>query len=462
MKPSSLEAYQLMHDGSLALSLIEANGIRINTDYLEKAIEKVDKSIKGYEIALREDKEVFPIWRKHYGQRTNLGSRDQLAYVLFKLMGFESKHVTASGRDKGDKSALESVDLQFARDYLQAEKLKKAKSTYLLGIQAEVVDGFAHVNYNLHTTKTFRGSCDNFNFQNLPVRDPAMAEIIRNCFIARNDNYQLVETDYSGIEVKVTACYNKDPVLISYIKDTTKDMHRDMAAQCFKLKPSQVTKNVRYCGKNMFVFPQFYGDYFINNALALWEAIARMKLETTEGVGLYDHLASNGIESLGDCDPKEPAVPGTFEHHLKQVERDFWKRRFKVYDAWKDKWFKMYLNQGYVETYTGFVVQGLYSRNEIINSPIQGDAFHCLLWCIIRLNKLLKKKKMRSKVVGQIHDSIVADVHKKELDDYLQMVKKVMTVDLPKVWKWIIVPLEIEAEVAPLGGTWHQKKKVEI
>ena len=69
---------------------------------------------------------------------------------------------------------------------------------------------------------------------------------------------------------------------------------------------------------------------------------------------------------------------------------------------------------------------------------------------------------MRSRIVGQIHDSIVADVHKDELDDFLQRAKKIMTRMLPRAWKWLIVPLTVEAEVSPLGGSWFDKKEVEL
>ena len=116
----------------------------------------------------------------------------------------------------------------------------------------------------------------------------------------------------------------------------------------------------------------------------------------------------------------------------------------------------------YFDTLTGFRIEGLYKRNEVINYPVQGSAFHWLLWSLIRIQKLLKKYKMKSLLVGQIHDSIVGDVHKKELRDYLDIVKQVMTIDVRKHWEWIIVPLRIEAEVAPVGGSWFDKKEVKI
>ena len=81
---------------------------------------------------------------------------------------------------------------------------------------------------------------------------------------------------------------------------------------------------------------------------------------------------------------------------------------------------------------------------------------------MIKFNKWLKGKRMKSRVTGQVHDSIIADVYKDELQPYLYMANKIMTRMLPKAWPWIIVPLKIEAEVAPLNGSWLDKEKVEL
>ena len=287
-----------------------------------------------------------------------------------------------------------------------------------------------------------------------------MGEIIRRCFIPRK-NHHIVEIDYSGIEVRIAACYHKDPAMISYIKDPSKDMHRDMAGECFMVKPENVSKGLRYCGKNMFVFPQFYGDYYLNCAKTLWDSIDKMNHEVN-GVPMKEHLKSKGIKSLGACDPKERPLPGTFEHHLRNVENDFWGKRFKTYSRWKKNWWEKYQREGGFSTLTGFRIDGVFSRNDVINYPVQGSAFHCLLWSLIRLNKWLNKNKMKTLIVGQIHDSIVADVHTDELDSYLSKAKTIMTQTLPEEWKWIEVPLEVEAEITPINGTWYEKKEQEI
>lgn len=461
MRPATPEAYKLLHDGSIALSEMEHNGMRVDEEYLSRAMAKNQRRIDHAERKLKGGK-VFALWRKTFGDKTKLSSGPQLATIIYDKLGFECKDVTESGKPKVDEEAFEDIDHPFVKSYVAWKKELKSRD-FLRGIKREVVDGYLRPIQNLNIARTYRSSSDRPNAHNWPIRNPEMSKLIRSCFIPRHPKNVLVETDFSGIEVKVSACYHKDPVMIEYINDKTKDMHRDMAMQCFKLKRQQVSKLARYCGKNMFVFPQFYGDYYLNNAVAMWNAIGRMKL-TVEGADtpLYDHLRSKGIRDRGACKPGTDPVKGTFEYHMREVQRDFWGRRFGVYSKWKEEWWQKYQKRGYMRTLTGFLLQGIHSRNEIINYPIQGSAFHCLLWSLVELTNELRKRKMRSKVICQIHDSILGDVPRNELDDYVALAKEIMTQRLVKHWDWICVPLEIEAEVSPLGMSWFDKKGIEI
>ena len=425
MIPTTNEAYKLLHNGSIALSQIEANGMKIDVDYLKSTITSTEKKIKRATRKLEKDK-LYKTWRKKYGKETNLGSRQQLGVVLFEIEKYPCTSFTPTGRPCADATSLSEIDLPFVRNLLKVEKLKKANSTYLGGILQESTAGYLHPFFNLHLAMTYRSSSSNPNFQNIPIRDPEMAELIRRAFIARK-NHRIVEADYGGVEIAGAACYHKDPVMISYIEDKTKDLHRDMAGQCFKLKRKQITKDIRYCGKNMYVFPEFYGDYYLHCAQNLWEAIGKMKLQTADGTPLKEHLKSQGIRRLGNCDPKERPLKGTFEKHLKEVEDDFWNKRFKVYGKWKKDWYNEYLKNGFFITLTGFRIEGSMKRNEVINYPVQGTAFHWLLWSIIRIQKQLKKYNMRTLLVGQIHDSLVVEIKDEQLDTVIPIVVDTMS-----------------------------------
>lgn len=460
MKPYSPDAYHLLHQGAIALAEVECNGLRIDMPYLDKAMADTTKKIE----CLRKDIQNSPVmqtWKKIYRGKTNIDSGDQLGNILFNHLGHTPKDYTASGKPSTDEEALRKIDDPFVALFLERKKLTKALSTNLKGIYNEVVDGYLHPFFNLDPVSTYRSSSSNPNFQNIPIRNEEIGKLIRRAFIPRKGRC-LAELDYGGIEVRIAACYHLDPAMISYICDTTKDMHRDMAMKCYKLTKEEVTKKIRYCGKNMFVFPQFYGDWYIDCARSLWEAIGKMSLVTETGTPLRKHLKKKGIIELGALDPTESPKPGSFEEHIQKVERWFWNEKFPVYTQWKKSWYSAYLDQGWFQTLTGFICQGTFKRNQVINFPVQGSAFHCLLWSLCKIIKELKKRKMKTLIVGQIHDSIVADVVEEELEDFLAMCHDIMTNQLRSAWSWIAVPLEVEADVCPVGGSWADKKPYTI
>ena len=454
MRATTKDAYKLLHQGTLALSQVEQNGIRIDVKYLKHALEETKTKIKDMERNLRRSKE-YKTWKRHYGEKTNINSGNQLGVVLFDLMGHKCKEKTNTGKPKTDISTLERLDIPYTQQHIAIKKLKKARGTYLKGILRETVGGICHPNFGLNMVRTFRGSSDNPNFQSMPIREPEMSALIRPCFIPRK-NHVLIEKDYGKLEVCISACCNKDPVLINYIKDKSKDMHRDIAQEIFMIDDvKDVNKYVRYVAKNKFVFPEFYGSWYLDCCLQIWEL--ELNNMDVNGLPMKKHLKRKGIKRRGACQIGQSPLPGTFEHHIKKVENRFWNKRFKVYKQWKEDWFAEYLKTGTFTTMTGFSFDGILERNNVVNYPIQGPAFHCLLWSLIRGLKNIKKQKFRTLIVGQIHDSIVSDCHKKEVNDYLDMMEELMTKTIRKYWKWIIVPLEIEAEVS--AKSWYHKKE---
>ena len=452
------EGYDLLHAGSIALAQVEANGIRIDVKRLEETKRSIAVTIRDQRKELEESK-VWKIWRRRFGERSNLTSRDQLATVLYQEMGHEVIDLTEGGKPAVDEEALQKIDHPFVVGLVKMLKYEKALGTFLRGIEKEVVGDRLHPVFNLHTARTFRSSSDSPNFQNFPVRDKEISRIIRSHFIPSKGSV-LVENDFKGIEVCVSACYHRDPNFIDYITSPGRDMHRDMAAQIYCLDPSQVSKDARYGAKNKFVFPEFYGDFYISCARSLWDWIEKGELKGPEGESLFEHLRSHGIRERGECDPAHDPRRGTFELHLKKIEDDFWNRRFMEYGEWRKKWYRRYLDRGYFDLLTGFRIYGSYNRNAVVNYPIQGSAFHCLLWSLVRINHLLRKYQMKSLIVGQIHDSLIGDVRIDELRDYLAIVEKVTTVDLLRWYRWLIIPLQIEYEIAPSWGSWADKKEI--
>lgn len=453
MKTATWEAYQLIHAGALAFSQVEADGVKVDIPYLRQKNQEILEEIRTLEDQIKAS-ETWVVWCKLHST-PNPGSRVQLVATLAH-MGI---HIPS-----GDEDALMRVrdEWPLADTYRQYQKRIKLRSTYLKGIyDASDADGFVHASFNLHTTTSYRSSLSDPNLQNVPIRDKYIGGIIRSAFIPRHPDHVILEADFKAIEVCVAACYHKDPTMLRYIEEGY-DMHRDMALECYKLAPDELTKDARQFAKNQFVFPEFYGDYYCGVARGLWDSILLYNLKTAHGVGLYDHLVGKGITSLGLCDPKQPLAAGTYEAYIKAVEDRFWGQRFPVYAKWRRDWFGAYLKDGGFDTLTGFRIDGVMRRNEVINLPVQGSAFHCLLWSLIEIQKVLNKGKWRSKIVLQIHDSIIADVHKGEVADFLALANEIMTVAIRKHWPWIITPLTVEFEACQPGGNWHGKKVVHL
>lgn len=451
------EAVQLVHEGIRTLAQVERNGIMVNVPYLKEAINDTHEQVKHLEHQLKSDR-IWDIWRERFGRKANIGSKSQLETVIFEEMGGKyerSGRTTDSGEYSADEMAFEKVKKKcpFVARYFEREKLSKALGTYLKGIERELVGEWFYPIIDLHTAITYRSSAQRPNIQNFPVRFAAIAEIIRKCIIAPK-GYRIGEIDYSGIEVCGSACYHKDPRMIKYIENPESNMHLDMAVQLFKMSKDEIGKRVRNTAKNGFVFPEFYGSWYEDCAASMWDTMEILDLRTgkeEDGQTLRKHLKSVGLGSLEK-----------FTKHCEAIEKDMWDVRFKVYKQWKYDWWDLYVRRGWFKFYTGFVSQGLYNRKQVCNSPIQGDSFHMLLWAMIKLQKWLAKNKLKSRIIAEIHDSLLMYFHNKEVDYVLEKAHQIMTQDIRKHWKWIIVPMSIEAEIAPKGGSWFDKLKYEF
>jgi len=435
-------AYKLMHEGTLAFADMENNGIRVDTKYCREQKKSIDQQIMMLGLELDRSEEVKE-WRKLYGEDFNIDSNDQLKKVLFTHLGMKPPALTDKGNPSVDKDTLHLIDLPIVKPLTQLRQLKKLNNTYLKNIIKETVNGFLHPSFNLHTVQTFRSSSDRPNFQNMPIRDPIMGKVIRQAFVPREGG-MIGGLDYAGIELSMAGCNSKDPTLI---QDFT-TIHKTQAAACYAIPEDQVTKEIRFSGKNNFVFAELYGSWYEPIAPSLLNAIRELNLETIDGVPLLDHLKEKGIAN-GDY----------FTDHIENVEGRFWKK-YHVHKKWQEQWINDYTKKGWMEMLTGFRCGGVMSKNQLLNYANQGIAFHCLLWSIIQMNKWLKKHKMKSKIVGQIHDDMVMDINKKEKEDVLYKAKEIMCVDIKKEWEWIITPLEVEGEFSEKN--WFEKKEIVI
>jgi DNA polymerase len=444
--------FEFFKEGSLAFVDAEQAGIRIDEKYLDIEKGKLEDKISQLRTKILNDANV----KRFFGNKFNPKSDVQLRKLLYTDLGLKPIARTPPtkaypmGNPKVDKAVLDILARDQASqigplisDTINYRRYETTHSTFIVGLIKEAWDGELHPFFNLHLARSYRSSSDKVNFQNQPVRDEETSDIVRGAFFPFW-GHQLLEADFSGIEVRIAACHTQDPVLIKYIEDKTSDMHRDQAMRLFLLPERQVTKVLRYNAKNQFVFPEFYGSWWGACAENLWNSSKNENL--ADGTPLLAHLANKGIRNFKQ-----------FEELVEQEEYKFWDK-FKVYAQWKEEQLELYYKTGKIPLYFGFQRQGYLGRNKVLNTSIQGTAFHCLLWCFIQLNNLRKAENWQSRIMGQIHDSIVMSIYPPEKIRVLQALKQIMTKDLVETFPWAIVPMVIEIEMAKRDEPWSKKK----
>jgi len=441
------KAYQLIHNSLPALSDTEINGFKINPEHYKRQYQILSAKIRDQKSKVLSTPEGKK-WAAAYGAKLNFDSSQQVGKVLFTLCNYKSPFLTKTGKQSVDQAALEQLDIPFSQYLLALRQITKLRNSFLGQIQREQVDNYVHPFIGFSPV-SWRSSVTNPSWQNLSSRDPLAVEVVKGGVIPRTGN-RFLDSDYSTIEVHGAAWYTKDPQLLEYLWNPASDMHRDATMDCFKLDPDDVHKDARKCGKNSFVFPEFYGDYYVNCATHLWNDIEKHKLTTKKNVPLKQHLKKHGIKNYQH-----------FEDHIREVEDYFWNERFKVYTQWKENTWNLYLEQGYLESFFGFKFSGSMEKNKSLNYQIQSTAFHCLLWAFTKLYRFIKDNKLKTWLIGETHDSMVKDVPPDEFDLILHTTKKIMVDDLIAQFPFIITPIEIEIEATDTDGAWHTKKLIE-
>lgn len=463
IEPQTKVGYWLLHEGTNALADVEENGMRVDTAYCERELERLEKE----RAELREEIQQSPLgvrWRNRARTRKlNLDNNTQLAGVLYDDMGLEPTKWTESGENGAtDEEALQGMveAVPELSKVLRCRKLKKAQD-FLQQTYTETVGGFVHPNFNLHTVTSYRSSCNGPNDQQQPNRLAEQKRIVRRSRIPRKGQF-LAEFDYKSLEVNMGCPYHKDKNMIKYVSGAG-DMHRDMACEILILPGDNLPKDGRkLIGKGGFVFPEFYGRRWFNTAPAMWDVLTNMSC--ADGTPVVKHLKTKGIGELGKCRKMKGGrwwcSPNSFYEHVREIERHMWDDVFPDYRDWRENIWQEYQKTGYFDLLTGFRCRGVMDRNQVINFPIQGAAFHVLLYSLIKLNTRLREEGWRTKIIGQIHDSILFDVYPPEWEPLKALAKKIVTEEIPNSWTWINVPLTLEAERTAVNGSWDRMREV--
>ena len=390
------------------LSEMETEGIKIDTSYLEKLDKEFEEDLEKLK------KEIF----KKSGEEFNLNSPKQLGEILFDKLKLVSKpKKTKTGQYSTSEEVLSSLanDHKIIEDILEWRSLDKLQNTYVKSLPNEVssLTNRVHSSFNQTVTTTGRLSSNNPNLQNIPIRT-ANGQKIRRAFIPRGSDYILMAADYSQIELRVIASMSNEENMIDAFVNN-QDIHTMTASKIYNVDPENVTREQRGNAKTVN-FGIIYG---------------------VSAFGLSQQTDLNRSESKVMIDNYFLNYPGLKKYMSDQI--DFAR------------------NNGYVETIMGRrrYLQNINSQNNMlrsssernaINAPIQGSAADIIKIAMININSELKKQSLKSKMLLQVHDELVFDVHKSEKDQIKDIVKNTMESAVK-----LKVPLKIDLE---FGKNW--------
>jgi len=451
MTPRQKEANQFFKEGLITLADIQMDGIFADRKYYEQTNKDLEQTMTDLIKELLTSDEAL-LFKETTGKEISLTSDFDLRELLFDILKLKSDKETDGGLMSVDAEVLGSLNSDFVSKLVKLNKLDKIKGTYVGQFLREINDdGKIHPFFDLHTVDTGRSSSSRPNFQNIPVRDDEAKCYTRSGIFPSKGNI-ILGFDYKALEVSIAACISQDPVLMSYCTDPSRDMHRDQAMALCKLSKEQVSDDIRFHAKNSFVFAEIYGSYYRNCAKSLWKVFHKEHITTKDGTFIIEHLITENI--IMDENDYE-----SFEAHVFEVEMDFWKQ-FKKLRRWQEQSWEGYKKSGYIELPTGFICKGYMSRNKIVNSPIQGSAFHCLLYSLIHIHNELIRRELKTKIIGQIHDNLLFDCDPKEKEEIMLLSTEIATKKIREDWKWLTAPLIISWEGTEIDQSWYSEKKL--
>ncbi|MES2484506.1 MAG: DNA polymerase I [Bacteroidota bacterium] len=371
------------------LARMETEGINLDVPYLKELSTELATDAKALEQKIYEAA----------GQTFNLGSPKQLGEILFdklKIGGAKQKK-TKTGQYATGEEVLSYMakDYPIVSDLLEWRQLVKLQNTYVdaLPLQVQATTGRVHTDYMQTVAATGRLSSNNPNLQNIPIRTQRGRQI-RKAFIARDAEHTILSADYSQIELRIIAALSGDPEMIRSFRNG-EDIHASTAAKVFNVALEEVTREQRSHAKTVN-FGIVYG---------------------VSAFGLSNQTSLSRGESKDLIDAYYVTYPRLKQYISEQVE--------------------IAREQGFVTTITGRrrylkdinsqnqVVRGAAERNAV-NAPIQGSAADIIKIAMINIQKRLEAENWKSKMLLQVHDELVFDVHNSELETIKPLIKHEM------------------------------------
>ncbi|MCB5972767.1 DNA polymerase I [Flavobacterium psychrophilum] len=391
------------------LAAMELEGINLDVPFLksmsaEMALESNALEQKIYETA---------------GEKFNLASPKQLGDVLFDKMkiGGAKQKKTKTGQYATGEEILSYLanDNPIVKDILEWRQMVKLQSTYIdaLPNQVDKKTGRVHTDYMQTVAATGRLSSNNPNLQNIPVRTER-GRLIRKAFIPRNENYTLISADYSQIELRIIAALSGEENMIAAFQNN-QDIHKSTAAKVFNVALEDVTKEQRSNAKTVN-FGIIYG---------------------VSAFGLSNQTSLSRKESAELIDAYYATYPKLKSYMSNQV--DFARENGYVQTVLGRRRYLKDINSANMMVKSG-------AERNAVNAPIQGSAADIIKIAMINIHKKLTQENWQSKMLLQVHDELVFDVHNSELEKIQPMIKY----EMENAFK-IDVPLDVEIGI---GKNW--------
>ncbi|NEM96513.1 DNA polymerase I [Pontibacter burrus] len=392
------------------LADVEREGITIDSDALADISTQLESEI------IKIERRIFEI----AGEQFNIGSPKQLGEILFdklELHGKSKIKKTKTGQHATGEEILSKLagEHEIVRLILDHRQLTKLKSTYVDALPQLVceLDGRVHTSFNQAVTATGRLSSTNPNLQNIPVRTERGREI-RKAFVPRDNKHLLISADYSQIELRIMADFSGDPTMKEAFKNGL-DIHASTASKVFHVPLDQVDSEMRRRAKTIN-----FGIIYGISAFGLAERLSIPRREAADIIEAYFQ--------------EFPAVKHYMDEAINKARED-----------------------EYVETLLGRrrYLRDINSRNQnirgfaernAINAPIQGTAADIIKIAMINIHEYLKQEKLKTRMILQVHDELLFDTPKEEVEIVTPKIVELMTNALP-----LSVPMEVGLGV---GDNW--------
>lgn len=386
------KAVQLLHEVEMplarVLSTIECEGVNLDVPFLQE----MSKTLEADSKAVQE--KIFAA----AGQEFNIASPKQLGEILFEKLKLDPKaKKTKTGQYMTGEEVLSKLEAEheIASLILDFRELQKLKSTYVDALPALISPktGRIHTSFMQAVTATGRLSSKDPNLQNIPIRTVRGREI-RKAFIPRDENHLILSADYSQIELRIMAAFSKDESMLDAFNNGL-DVHKATAAKVFHVPLEEVTSDMRRKAKTVN-----FGIIYGVSAFGLASQLSISRTEAKEIIDQY-FIEFPKVKTFMDQSITDARENG-------YVETVLGRRRY----------LRDILSANMNE-------RGFAERNAI-NAPIQGSAADMIKVAMIQIQGFLERENLKSKMILTVHDELVFDAHKDEVDYLKVQINKIM------------------------------------